>query len=368
MRHRPGKRYGFARGAWVEVRSEEEIRATLDAGGQLDGLPFMPEMTAFCGRALRVFRRAEKVFLDREGYVARLSDTVFLDGARCSGDAHGGCQMGCLLFWKEAWLKPARSGAGWSNGEPAASAAVGQGQEAGDEVRAVRRPMVHCLSSETAGSACAVLAEAGQCEEGSAGSGRFACQATELIRAATPLPWWDLWQYVRDLSAREIGPGQFARMFWRLACDKFRRACGLGDVGAVRGREEGTAHVGLGLRPGEWVEVRSREEIEATLDRQGRTQGLAFGPEMLPCCGKRYRVARRVERLIVEWSGELRPIRNTVALEGATCDGLLRRFCPRDCYYLWREAWLKRVPQGGATTAPRRSCANQRPDHAGESP
>ena len=29
---------------WVEVRSKEEILATLDSKGQLDGMPFMPEM------------------------------------------------------------------------------------------------------------------------------------------------------------------------------------------------------------------------------------------------------------------------------------------------------------------------------------
>ncbi len=111
MWHGLGRRVGFARGTAVEVRSEGEIRATLDASGRLDGLPFMPEMADYCGRTLRVFRRAEKVFLDRQGYVARLSGTVFLEGARCSGQAHGGCQMGCLMFWKEAWLKPASTGA-----------------------------------------------------------------------------------------------------------------------------------------------------------------------------------------------------------------------------------------------------------------
>ena len=25
---------------------------------------------------------------------------------RCDGSAHGGCQASCLLFWKDAWLKP----------------------------------------------------------------------------------------------------------------------------------------------------------------------------------------------------------------------------------------------------------------------
>ena len=35
-------------GDWVEVRSKDEILSTLDSDGRLDGMPFMPEMFAFC--------------------------------------------------------------------------------------------------------------------------------------------------------------------------------------------------------------------------------------------------------------------------------------------------------------------------------
>ena len=47
-------------GDWVEVRSEQEILSTLDDGAALDGLVFMPEMLAFCGRRFRVYKRADK--------------------------------------------------------------------------------------------------------------------------------------------------------------------------------------------------------------------------------------------------------------------------------------------------------------------
>src|SRR5262249_30747550 len=50
----------FVVGDWVEVRSKDEILRTLDKNGQLDGLPFMPEMFKFCGRQLRVYKRAHK--------------------------------------------------------------------------------------------------------------------------------------------------------------------------------------------------------------------------------------------------------------------------------------------------------------------
>ena len=45
----------------VEVRSAAEILATLDERGELDGLPFMPEMLRFCGRRLTVHKVAHKL-------------------------------------------------------------------------------------------------------------------------------------------------------------------------------------------------------------------------------------------------------------------------------------------------------------------
>jgi hypothetical protein len=36
-----------------------------------------------------------------------MANAVHLEGLRCDGITHGGCQAGCLIFWKEAWLKRA---------------------------------------------------------------------------------------------------------------------------------------------------------------------------------------------------------------------------------------------------------------------
>ena len=95
-------------GAWVEVRSKEEILATLDAQGRLENMPFMPEMFAFCGQRLQVSARAHKT-CDTLSWTGNrsLENAVHLEGTRCNGAAHAGCQAACLLFWKEAWLKPA---------------------------------------------------------------------------------------------------------------------------------------------------------------------------------------------------------------------------------------------------------------------
>src|SRR5258708_22631488 len=95
-------------GDWVEVRGKEEILSTLDDRGQLDGMPFMPEMLQYCGRRFQVHKRAHKTCDYSTPYpyrVRRLDGTVHLN-TRCDVAAHGGCQAGCLLYWKQAWLKP----------------------------------------------------------------------------------------------------------------------------------------------------------------------------------------------------------------------------------------------------------------------
>src|SRR2546423_11255235 len=88
----------------VEVCSAGEILSTLDADGTLDRLPFMPEMLAFCGRQFRVSAQAFKTCVD-DAEMRQFDDTVFLEEVRCDGGSHAGCDRGCLIFWKTAWLK-----------------------------------------------------------------------------------------------------------------------------------------------------------------------------------------------------------------------------------------------------------------------
>ena len=98
----------------------------------------------------------------------------------------------------------------------------------------------------------------------------------------------------------------------------------------------------LNLQPGELVEVRSREEVLATLDGYGYNKGLLHMPEMLEFCGKRFRVYKRVDRFVLEHTGEFRRMKNTVLLDNVLCDGW-GGACDRSCFFFWREAWLKRV-------------------------
>jgi len=112
---------------------------------------------------------------------------------------------------------------------------------------------------------------------------------------------------------------------------------------AGRPRHEPTTHEALALQPGELVEVKPIDEILVTLDRNRRHQGLLWMTGMRKYCGQQYRVYRRVQRITLESTGELRNMKNTVLLEGVLCDGRDFGGCDRCCFHFWREAWLRRV-------------------------
>src|ERR1700736_1214529 len=95
-------------GDFVEVKSPGEILQTLDADGTLDKLPFMPEMMDFCGKRFQVSQRVVKTCYYGTSTGMRKfpgEDVVLLEGLRCSGTAHDGCQKACTIFWREAWLR-----------------------------------------------------------------------------------------------------------------------------------------------------------------------------------------------------------------------------------------------------------------------
>ena len=51
-----------------------------------------------------------------------------------------------------------------------------------------------------------------------------------------------------------------------------------------------------GFHRGDTVAVRSLGEILATLDADAKLDGLPFMPEMVPYCGKSFRVVRRADK------------------------------------------------------------------------
>ncbi|MGI5161747.1 hypothetical protein [Microbispora sp. CA-102843] len=317
-------------GDLVEVLSEEEILATLDERGELDGLPFMPEMLQFCGKRMVVKKVAHKLCdtMTQTG-MRRMDDAVYLEGGRCDGSAHGGCQTFCSIYWKTAWLKKA-SGA---SAEPRVSP----------------------------GTLLPLLVENARKEPGPEGEERFSCQATELLRAAPVcLPFRDGGQYVADVrtgnatvweTLRTIFFGLFDRYqnFSRRRLPRWlriRQGLTWGWVGP--GPNTRTPTGILDLQPGEMVRIKSRAEIVATLGSDRKNRGLGFEEEMAHWCGKTARVLARVERCLDEKTGRMLQMKNPcILLEGVVCKGLYKSNCPREFAPFWREIWLERIAEAG---------------------
>ncbi len=100
-------------GEWVQVKSEREIKQSVDNDWRTRGLEFVPEMREYYGRRLRVMKRVARICVeDAEGHVREvrsLKSTVLLEGAMCKG-AGIGCDRSCHYFWREAWLSRAHQG------------------------------------------------------------------------------------------------------------------------------------------------------------------------------------------------------------------------------------------------------------------
>ncbi|MBL9123418.1 MAG: hypothetical protein JNG90_07275 [Planctomycetaceae bacterium] len=316
---------GLRPGDWVEVRSQEEILATLDDRGSLDGLVFMPEMLDFCGRRLQVASRSDKTCdtIDMTGML-RMENTVHLRGSRCGGGAHGGCQAACLLYWKEAWLRPASRSTQTQGEPPAAAEAVPQNSPAARNLEWLERLTTHDAQPDSAA--------------------RYRCQATELKQAGAPIEWWYPAQYVRDVRTNGVPLRHLLYTLLLFLYNRTMLKLGLRQYPYVAGTLKRTPAETLDLQVGEWVFVKSRDEIVATLDTHGKNRGMSFEAEMLPYCGKRYRVVQRVERLVDERTGHIKQMGSVgIILEDVICASAYRTPCPRANLLYWREIWLRRA-------------------------
>lgn len=340
-------------GDTVEVRTEQEILATLDERGAIDGMPFMPEMLEHCGKRFRVGKRADKtcdtITITGTGS-RRVHDTVHLEGSRCTGHAHGGCQAQCLLFWKEAWLKRVD--------EPSVSSrdplAVRQAARPSPAARCDRRRLFELTERQ---------------DDVNGGEICYRCQATDLLLASEPLAWWDIRQYVRDIRSGNVGMMDLVKaLLFRVFCKTIK-------IGAYRaqlwvynrlqswrggtpypfrwGKLDKTPRSTLDLEPGDLVQVRSYKEILETLSKSNRNLGLRFDAEMVRYCSSVRRVLARVERIIDDRSGKMKTLsRDCIILDGVVCCAEYsheRLFCPRSIYPFWREIWLKRVEKAPNT-------------------
>jgi hypothetical protein len=329
---------GLRAGDWVIVRSKEEILSTLGTDSRLDGLPFQPEMFAFCGQRLQVFKVAHKTCDSSVHNTGgrRLYDTVHLADARCDGGLHDGCQADCVFFWKEAWLKRADPG----SIAPALAGGGGCTEERVMEARFARG--------------------------GDARDPTWVCQTTAVYEASDPLSWWDVRQYVQDVSSGNHSAWHMSKLLLRGAYRRlvalgigYRALVGLYDAlqrlvggkpfpaitGAIPDGAPTPAEP-LELQPGDWIEVKSKEEIAKTITRSGFNRGMRYDLEMLKYSGERFQVRRRVVKIINEKTGKMARMKTPlVSLENVYCRAECtetRLGCPRASSTYWREIWLKR--------------------------
>ena len=147
----------------------------------------------------------------------------------------------------------------------------------------------------------------------------YSCQATELTRAApVGIPLWDPRQYVQDVRTGnapvpQVSGASPSALFNRMQ-DLTRRRLperlwirGGQRYPFIRGTADHSPTETLDLQPGEWVRVKSLEEISATLNADNINRGLSFDREMLKYCGRTAQVLRRVDHIIDESSGQMRP-------------------------------------------------------------
>jgi hypothetical protein len=317
-------------GELVEVRSADEILATLDGAGELEGLPFMPEMLIWCGQRLTVHKVAHKLcdFIGQTG-LRRMEHAVHLTESRCDGSGHGGCENACSVYWKEQWLKRVD-----------AHTPVPRSPDPGE------RRLLPLLVANA------------QREPFEDGEPRYACQATEMQRAAPePLPLKHVGQFRDDIVtgnatvgevAKSVGVAVFNRyqgVSRRVLPPRLRLRGGL-DWGFVEGQVTSgrTPTERLDLQPGELVRIKSLEEIMATLDQNRLNRGMGFDAEMSRFCGRTARVKARANRCVDERSGRMLTMKNPcIILEDIVCEGAYMANCPRQYVCWWREIWLERV-------------------------
>ncbi len=345
----------FQVGDWVEVRSPAEILATLDENASLENLPFMPEMFAHCGQRFRVYKSAHKTCDTINGSKGlRMRDAVHLDGVRCNGLSHGGCQASCLIFWKTAWLRKL--------------------DEMDMDSRLYNDRSQDRKEADVGGCTEADVLAATRKTSDEGGEPAYACQATQLLSATEPLPWWAWRQYVDDYTSGNVGLIRMLKSFLYMAYQQglVNLGIGLGPVlrwiydrfqklrgGLPYPRRAGklpagrhTPAVTLDLEPGEWVRVKSFDEIRATCNQQNMNRGMRFDAELVPYCGGTYQVLKRVSRILNEKTGKMMEMKTPcIILDSVICQARYskcRLFCPRSIYPFWREIWLERV---AATTA-----------------
>jgi hypothetical protein len=98
------------------------------------------------------------------------------------------------------------------------------------------------------------------------------------------------------------------------------------------------------LQAGDWVRVKSIEEIQSTLNRFKELKGCAFLEDMKQYCNTEQRVFKVLERFLDERDYQVKKAKGIVLLEGVFCQGTpVFGRCDRSCLSFWREEWLEKI-------------------------
>ena len=217
-------------------------------------MPFMPEMVRYCGQRFEVDWRVERVCdtYNRAQWSVRMANTVYLDGLRCDGSAHGGCEAACRIFWHEAWLRRVDPGSTVQH-EPDDGAV----QQLRDRVAA----NVTCSTGES--------------------GVRYRCQATELPAVSVRISAKEPRRYLREYTSGNVTLPMFARVMARAEVDAAVAPSRTPAAGPSAKTPE-TAPSGSSRESGSESSP-GRRSLKTFTDR-GKNRGLWFDREMLAFC------------------------------------------------------------------------------------
>jgi hypothetical protein len=223
-----------------------------------------------------------------------------------------------MVFWREAWLRKV------------------------EDTPAVP-PQENSKAAELLGARLKVRS----------GASTYFCQASEILKATDPLSQWG--RIEKAVSEVRAGNCSIPQMVERIAIWLFWRIRRRLRGEYARGTRKPTPQQSLHLRQGELVQVKSIENIIDTLDEKAHNRGLYFGPGMRMLSGGEYRVERHLDKIIVDGTGEMRSLRDTVYLEKSPCECAYVAFggCSRCEFAYWREIWLRRseTPTGAKSSS-----------------
>jgi len=101
------------------------------------------------------------------------------------------------------------------------------------------------------------------------------------------------------------------------------------------------------LKAGDLVRIKSKEQIEATLNHLGRLKGCSFMDDAMgPYVGTVQRVLKPMERFVDERDLTVKKAKGLVLLEGVMCQGTTTfGRCDRSCLLFWREEWMEKIEE-----------------------